>query len=425
MARATRIILLGSTGSIGTQTLEVVSAINQASFEDRFPRRIEVVGLAAGNDPYALAEQAAAFGVGDIAIARDDTESQFRLDPFRARFGEDAAERLVREVECDLVISSIVGFAGLGATLAAVELGRDVALANKETLVAAGALVTQVAQRTGSRLLPIDSEHSGVWQCLIGLPPHPVGEGGVPGTPGEGALVPPCALGEQVHRVTLTASGGALRDWPLDKLKTATAQDALAHPTWSMGPKVTIDCASLMNKALELIEAHWLFGLKSDRLGAIVHPQSIVHAFVETSDGSVLAQLGAPDMRTPIQIALTYPDRAPVSHARLDLAKLSTLDFRPIDEKRYPAYALARRVMDAPESRGSLGAILNASNEEAVAAFMKGDIDFGAIARVVGEAMDSIKARPVRSLDDVLGADAEARMWTRARLSKTVNVGKS
>jgi 1-deoxy-D-xylulose-5-phosphate reductoisomerase len=414
MARATRIILLGSTGSIGTQTLEVVSAINQAAFEGRFPRRIEVVGLAAGSDPYALAEQAAAFGVGDIAMARDDTESQFRLDPFRARFGEDAAERLVREVECDLVISSIVGFAGLGATLAAVELGRDVALANKETLVAAGALVTQVAQRTGSRLLPIDSEHSGVWQCLLGLSSQAE----------SGALVPPCALSEQVRRVTLTASGGALRDWPLDKLETATAKDALAHPTWSMGPKVTIDCASLMNKALELIEAHWLFGLKSDRLGAIVHPQSIVHAFVETSDGSVLAQLGAPDMRTPIQIALTYPDRAPIAHARLDLATLSTLDFRPVDEKRYPAYALARRVMDAPDSKGSLGAILNAANEEAVAAFMKGEIDFGAIARVVGEAMVSVKARPVRSLADVLGADAEARMWTRTRVRKTVNVGK-
>ncbi len=414
MARAIRIILLGSTGSIGTQTLEVVAAINQAAFEDRFPRRIEIVGLAAGSDPYALAEQAAACGVSDIAIARDDTESQFRLDPFRARFGEDAAERLVREVECDLVISSIVGFAGLGATLAAVELGRDVALANKETLVAAGALVTEIARRTGSRLLPIDSEHSGVWQCLLGLS----------GNESDGAFVPPCALGEQVRRVTLTASGGALRDWPLDKLEHATAKDALAHPTWSMGPKVTIDCASLMNKTLELIEARWLFDLKSDRLGAIVHPQSIVHAFVETSDGSVLAQMGAPDMRTPIQIALTYPDRAPVAHDRLDLAKLSTLDFRPIDEKRYPAYALARRVMDAPESRGSLGAILNAANEEAVAAFMKGDIEFGMIARVVGEAMDSIKAQPVHSLSDVLGADAEARMWTRTRLSKTVSVGK-
>jgi 1-deoxy-D-xylulose-5-phosphate reductoisomerase len=335
----------------------------------------------------------------------------------------------VREVECDLVISSIVGFAGLGATLAAVEMGVDVALANKETLVAAGSLVTDTARRTGSRLLPVDSEHSGVWQCLMGLPSHPlpVGEGGERprgSEPGEGVLVPPCALGSEVRRVTLTASGGALRDWPLDQLQHATAKDALAHPTWSMGPKVTIDCASLMNKALELIEAHWLFGLKSDRLGAIIHPQSIIHAFVETSDGSVLAQLGAPDMRTPIQVALTHPDRAPVAPARLDVTKLASLDFRPIDEKRYPAYALAKRVMDAPESKGSLGAIVNAANEEAVDAFMKGDIDFGAIAHAVRDAMDTIPARPIRSLADVLAADAEARLWTRARLSKTVNVGK-
>lgn len=426
MARATRIIVLGATGSIGRQTLEVVSAINRAVLDERFPRRVEVVGLAAGGDPYALAELAAAHGVSDIALARDDSESQFRLDPFRARFGEDAAERLVREVECDLVVSSIVGFAGLGATLAAVELGRHVALANKETLVAAGAVVTETAKRTGARLLPVDSEHSGVWQCLMGLSSAlSLGERVAPQTPGEGGgLVPPCALGSEVRRVTLTASGGALRDWPLDKLARATAQDALAHPTWSMGPKVTIDCASLMNKALELIEAHWLFGLKSDRLGAIVHPQSIVHAFVETSDGSVLAQLGAPDMRTPIQIALTYPDRAPVAHERLDLAKLSSLDFRPIDERRYPAYTLAKRVMDAPDHKGSLGAILNAANEEAVDAFMRGDIEFGMIAEVVSDAMSSVKAGPVRSLADVLGADAEARMWTRARLSKTVNVAK-
>lgn len=412
MARATRIIVLGSTGSIGRQTLEVVASLNESAFEGRFPRRVEVVGLAAGSDPFALAEQGAEFGVGDLALARDDAEARSRLDPFRARFGADAAETLVREVECDLVVSAIVGFAGLSATFAAVELGRDVALANKETLAAAGSLMVETARRTGARLLPVDSEHSGVWQCLLGL------------SDAAAPFAPPCALGASVRRVTLTASGGALRDWPLDRLERATAGDALAHPTWSMGPKVTIDCASLMNKALELIEAHWLFGLKSDRLGAIVHPQSIVHALIETADGSVLAQLGAPDMRTPIQVALTFPDRAPVAHERLDLARLSTLEFRPIDDRRYPAYALAKRVMDAPSQHGSLGAVLNAANEEAVGAFMRGDIGFGAIARTVREAMETIDARPVRTLDDVLAADAEARMWTRARLSKAVNVAK-
>ena len=216
-----------------------------------------------------------------------------------------------------------------------------------------------------------------------------------------------------MSRVTLTASGGALRDWPLDRVEHATAKDALAHPTWAMGPKVTIDCASLMNKAFELIEAHWLFGLRSDRLGAILHPQSIVHALVETSDGSVLAQMGSPDMRTPIQIALTWPDRAPVSHTPLDLATLSTLEFRPIDDARYPAYALAREVMDAPESQGTLGAIMNAANEEAVAAFMDGKIPFGAIVRLVRRAMDAVEDRPARSLDGVLSADAEARAFVR------------
>lgn len=410
MARATRVIVLGSTGSIGRQTLEVVSSLNRLAFEDRFPRRVEIVGLAAGNDLNLLAEQAAAHGVGDVAIARDDDKAKDGLDPFRARHGADAAERLVREVDCDIVVSAIVGFAGLRATLAAVEKGAHVALANKETLVAAGSVVTDAARRSGARLLPVDSEHSGVWQCLMGVPfdtPPASGRG-----QGEG-LVPPCALPEAVSRVTLTASGGALRDWPLEKLELATAKDALAHPTWAMGPKVTIDCASLMNKAFELIEAHWLFGLRSDRLGAILHPQSIVHAMVETADGSVLAQMGSPDMRTPIQIALTWPDRAPVAHTPLDLAKLSTLEFRPIDERRYPAYALAREVMDAPEDKGTLGAIMNAANEEAVAAFMDGKIPFGAIVRLVRQAMDSVGARPARTLDDVLAADASARMFVR------------
>src|SRR5690606_11909924 len=206
-------------------------------------------------------------------------------------------------------------------------------------------------------------------------PPSQMGEAGR----GPNTLLPPCVLTSDVRRVTLTASGGALRDWPLDRVETATARDALAHPTWSMGPKVTIDCASLMNKALELIEAHWLFGLSSDRLGAIIHPQSIVHALVEKADGAILAQLGTPDMRTPIQAALAYPDVAPAAHSRLDVASLGSLEFRPIDEARYPAYALARRVMDAPESKGSLGAILNAANEEAVAAFMRDEIPFGRI----------------------------------------------
>ncbi len=386
-----RLIVLGSTGSIGVQTLDVVAHLNRLADEGRYPHRFEVVGLAAGRNSAMVLEQAAAFGVRDVAIA-DATDAARLPDGVRVRQGRDSAERLVREVECDIVLAAMVGFAGLPATLAAVELGRDVALANKETLVAAGALVTSVARRTGSKLLPVDSEHSAVWQCLA--------SGRV------GAVCPPCEMGRDVARVILTASGGALRDKTAEQIAKATPEDALNHPTWKMGAKVTIDSASLTNKALELIEAHWLFGLEADRLGVLVHPQSIVHSIVDFADGSSIAQLGLPDMRTPIQLALTHPERVVGRVPGVAWETLTKLDFRPPDLGRFPAVGHG---FDVIRAGGTLGAVLNAANERAVEVFLDRKIPFGRIPELQAEAMRSVGVSQIRDLRDALDADAEAR----------------
>lgn len=384
-----RVIILGSTGSIGTQTLEVIERLSLAPHGPS----LRVVGLAAGRNAALLFDQAARHGVRDLALAAGEPAQAGST----LRVGPDAAERLVREVPCDLVVAAMVGVSGLPATLAAVELGRHVALANKETLVAAGDLVVPLARRTGAALLPVDSEHSGVWQCLAGAGTH---------------ALPPFACPAGVARVTLTASGGAFRDWTPEQIAAATPADALRHPTWSMGRKVTIDSASLMNKALELIEAHHLFALPASRLGAILHPQSIVHALVEFADGSVVAQLGVPDMRTPIQVALAWPARADAPPPRLDLAGLARLDFRAVDDARYPAVGLALRAIDAG---GTSGAILNAANEACVEAFLAGTLRFDRIAPLVGEALAAIAPRPVRTLADVLDADRAARAFVASR----------
>lgn len=387
---ARRVIVLGSTGSIGAQTLEVIENLNAQHAAGVFPARHEVVGLAAGRNAGRLVEQARALGVRDLALAEGAADAPAGA---RVRTGAGAAERLVREVEADLVVAAMVGSAGLPATLAAIELGRDVALANKETLVAAGALVIPAARERGVRLLPIDSEHSAMWQAL----PAPT--------------CPPCALGPEVDRIVVTASGGPFREWDSDRIARATPAEALAHPTWDMGAKITIDCASLTNKALEVIEAHWLFGLPGDRLGVVVHPQSIVHSFVEYADGSVVAQLGAPDMRTPIQHALTWPRRAPGVSRRLDFAALGRFDFEPPDLERFPALGLAYEVI---ERGGVTGAVFNGANEAAVAAFLEGRIPFGRIPALSRAAMDSIAAGTpgeARDLADVLDADREARRF--------------
>ena len=395
-----RVIVLGSTGSIGVQTLEVIANLNAQHAAGRFPVRHEVVALAAGARSDTLVQQAAAFGVSNLALAHAVGAAPVGIN---LRTGADAAERLVREVDADLVVAAMVGSAGLPATLAAIELGRDVALANKETLVAAGELVIRAARERGVRLLPIDSEHSAMWQAL----PAPT--------------CPPCALGPEVRRIIVTASGGPFRDWPADRIANATPDEALAHPTWKMGAKITVDCASLTNKALEVIETHWLFGLPGEQIEVVVHPQSIVHSFVEFADGSVVAQLGAPDMRTPIQYALTWPHRAPGVSRGLDFTALGRFDFEPPDVERFPALGLA---YDVIERGGISGAVFNAANEAAVGAFLGGRIGFGAITGLARAALDSIvgdrRQTPIRDLDDVLGADRESRRHVEAALDAGV-----
>lgn len=405
-----RIIILGSTGSIGTQTLDVVQALNAAHAQGTSDHSYQVVGMAAGGNAELLREQARRFQVTNLALGIDELSASAQAWASQAGVlvGPDAAQRLVQTVECDVVVSAIVGVAGLAATLSAVKLGRDVALANKETLVAAGALVVPAAVASGSRLLPVDSEHAGAWQALACV-----------GCVGPGvrdlSLAPPMHLDTRVRKLTLTASGGPFRTATREEIENATPAQALKHPTWSMGKKVTIDSASLMNKALELIEAHWLFGLSPDRLDAIVHPQSLVHALVEYCDGSVLAQLGAADMRCPIQIALTWPGRSPGAAKRLDPMSLRTLDFTPPDHDRFPALRLAYQVM---EKGGTAGAILNAANEAAVRLFLQpgSTLKFGQITRLASEALEQVPVRPLTSLEDCLQADAMAREFVARRL---------
>jgi len=396
-----RVLVLGSTGSIGRQTLEVVEHLNRVHARGGFGIRHEIVGLAAGKNSDSVLAQARLCGAKTVALANGGARDGETINGIRVLAGRDAAQRLVDEVKADMVVGAIVGVDGLAATLAAVERGMDVALANKETLVAAGAIVCAACARTGARLLPVDSEHSGVWQCLWSK-----GIGG-----GDG---PPVSVGSEVRKIVLTASGGALRGLSRDAIENATVEQALAHPTWSMGAKVTIDSASLTNKALELVEAHWLFGVDADRLGVLVHPGSIVHALVEFADGSVVSQLGSPDMRTPIQYALTHPDRAPGIAPGIDLAALARLEFSDPDLKRYPALGLGYRVI---REGGTSGAVFNAANERAVEAFLAREIPFGGVYRLVDRAMGEVGVSPVRSLADVMEADREARKCVERTLS--------
>ena len=378
-----RVFLLGSTGSIGTSALDVVRY-----FARRGDARFEVVGLAAARNGDALVAQAREFGARAIALADDsvDLEGHAALPTgTRVLRGADAARELLRDHarRGDLVLAAMVGAAGIEPVLEAIALGCDVALANKEALVAAGSIVMPAAARAGVRIIPVDSEHNALFQCLKAS-----------------------TAMDEVRRVVLTASGGPFRMRSRSEMARATVDDALAHPTWRMGPKVTIDSASLMNKALELIEAHWLFGLGAERIDAIIHPQSIVHGFVEYLDGSVLAQLSPPDMRTPIQQAMCDPQRFDGPSRKLDFTALRSLDFEPVDLERFPAITLAHRVISAG---GSAGAVLNAANEIAVRAFLDRRIGFLDIAEVVRATLDACHPCPVASLADVRSADAAAR----------------
>jgi 1-deoxy-D-xylulose-5-phosphate reductoisomerase len=391
--------VLGSTGSIGTQTLDLA---------EEFPDRFKVVALTAGNNLDLLVDQIRRFAPEVVALANGERVGELRE---RLHALEPAArpERLPEllggnEGLCaaaawptaDLVVTGIVGCAGLLPTLAAIKAGKDLALANKETLIAAGPVVLPELAKSGSRLLPADSEHSAIFQCLQGTPWADTARlsTGVP-TPG-------------LRRIQLTASGGAFRDWPPEDLHKATVADATSHPNWTMGRKITVDSASLMNKGLEVIEAHYLFGLDYDHIEIVVHPQSIIHSMVELADSSVLAQLGWPDMKLPILYCLSWPERLETPWRRLDLTEVGSLTFRAPDPARYPCMELAYAVGRAG---GTMPAVMNAANEQAVALFLDEQVHFLDIPRLIDGVCDrhraDLTANP--SLDDVLAIDAWAR----------------
>lgn len=415
-----RLIILGSTGSVGINTLAVAEHLAARS-----PLRFEIVGLAAGANADALLKQAVRHNVRHVAIA-DAEQAGVLKDIEHVHAGESSAKELIEAVAQpgDLVVGAIVGAAGIPAMLAAIERGCDIALANKETLVAAGALVMPKIRQRRVALLPLDSEHSAIFQCLQDAHVHRSSslhddsDSNAPASIAQShdqyqSPASVCSGRHDVARIVLTASGGPFRTWSKDRMQQATVAEALNHPTWNMGPKVTIDSASLMNKALEIIEAYWLFDLPADKIDVIIHPQSIVHSFVEFVDGSVLAQLGATDMRTPIQYALTWPDRFEGCSRKMDWLSLGRMDFEQVDPERFIAPQLAYRVI---ETGGTMGAVFNAANEAAVAAFIDGKILFGQIQTLVQEALEEIEVGPVHTINDVFQADSLARQFVQDRL---------
>jgi 1-deoxy-D-xylulose-5-phosphate reductoisomerase len=372
------ISVVGSTGSIGAQTLEVVAAE---------PDRYRIVALAAGRSVELLAAQAAAVRPERVAIAEKELASELEaLVPpgVEVWAGPEALAAIAREA--DVVVNGVVGFAGLPVTLAALEAGRRLALANKESLIAAGPVVQRARTTPGAEIIPVDSEHAAVHQCLMSGPRDRLG------------------------RIVLTASGGPFRGLGAADLARVTVDDALAHPTWSMGPKITVDSSTLMNKGLEVIEAHELFGVRYDQIVVVVHPQSIVHSMVEFTDGSTLAQLSRPDMRLPISYALAWPDRGEVAFGALDWAAVGRLDFEPPDREAFPCLELA---YEAGREGGTAPAWLNAANEVAVAAFLEGLISWKSIADVVKETMVRHHGTNPESIDVVLDADRAAREQAR------------
>jgi 1-deoxy-D-xylulose-5-phosphate reductoisomerase len=370
-----RLLILGATGSIGTQALDVVA---------RAPEAFELVGLSAERSHAELVAQARAHGVRRIALSDPDAAARAAeaWTEGEVLAGPEGLVRLVAEADADLVLNAIVGSAGLGPTIVALTEGIDVALANKESLVVGGELVMALCEATGAQLIPVDSEHSALHQ-LIGSER--------PGT---------------VERLTLTASGGPFRGRAAADLAGVTVDEALRHPTWAMGGKITIDSATLMNKGLEVIEAHWLFGTPYDRIDVVVHPQSIVHALVALCDGATLAHLGHPDMRVPIAYALHHPERVDVPVPTLDLAQVGALTFEPPDLDAFPCLRLAR---EAAVAGGTATCVLNAANEVAVHAFLAGRLDFMGIPAVIEAALERLPAARVHSFDTLYEADAQAR----------------
>ncbi len=379
------VTILGATGSIGRQTLDVLA---------RNPERYRVLGLTAGHRWRELAEHCLAWRPRFAALADEQAAEALRNHLHEAGShtqvlaGHAGVAEVAALQEVDTVVAAIVGAAGVRPTLAAVEAGKRILLANKETLVVTGALFMDAVKRHGATLLPVDSEHNAIFQCL----------------PAEG-------VGPGVRRLLLTASGGPFRGWTREQLTAVTPEQAVCHPNWDMGPKISVDSATLMNKGLEYIEACWLFDVAPERIEVVIHPQSVVHSMVEYLDGSVLAQMGTPDMRTPIACALSWPERIESGASRLDFATLSGLDFQAPDNQAFPCLGLARQAM---EEGGAATAVLNAANEEAVAAFLDRRLGFNAIGAVVEETLQRTPSSRCADVDAVMDVDARARVLARS-----------
>ncbi|MFC0214374.1 1-deoxy-D-xylulose-5-phosphate reductoisomerase [Paenibacillus chartarius] len=377
-----RIAILGSTGSIGTQTLDVIS---------HYPERFQVTALAGGYNVELLAEQVRQFRPKLVSVATRELAEQLKATlPYSPRivYGAEGLVESAAASDADSVVTAVVGSQGLQPTLAALEAGKHIALANKETLVSAGHLVMSLAKERGLSILPVDSEHSAIFQCLNGEPR------------------------ERIRRITLTASGGSFRDKTRAELDGVTVEQALKHPNWSMGAKITIDSATMANKGLEVMEAHWLYELPYDRIDVLIHPESIIHSFVEFEDSSIIAQMGLPDMRVPIQYALTYPDRLPTPVGSLNLAELGKLHFREMDQERY---RMMRYAYEAGRIGGTAPTVFNAANEAAVARFLRGEISFLQIEELVERALERHAAIFNPGLEAILEADA----WARGEASQS------
>jgi len=388
-----RVSILGSTGSIGCNTLRVIESLGA--------KRFHVVALGAGGNFEKLTEQIDQFKPELVSVNSHDTAEQLRTElrtrgvsAPAIRVGEEGLIEVATHEHADCVVSGTVGAVGFVPTLRALEAGKRVALANKETLVMAGELMTRAAEKSGAELLPVDSEHNALHQCLRG------------------------EKRSEVRRLILTASGGPFRTRDKSAMQSASVAEALQHPTWNMGAKITIDSATLMNKGLEVIEAHWLFGFNADEISIVIHPESIVHSMIELIDGSIIAQLGVTDMRHAIQYALTYPERHPSDLAGLNLAKLASLHFEPPDLERFPCISLA---YSALRTGGTMPAAMNAANEEAVRAFIAERIQLTDIPRVIEAVMNKHSSRKADTLESVLGADRSARLATEAVITEILN----
>lgn len=381
------VAILGSTGSIGRQALDVIRL---------HPDRFRAVLLTANNSWDMLCAQAMEFNVKDIVICNQDhyrkASDTVSGHGISVHSGMEAVCDLVSSPEIDIVLTSMVGFSGLESTVAAIKAGKTIALANKETLVAAGGIVMEAARKYGSRILPVDSEHSAIFQCLQG------------------------SHGAAIEKIHLTASGGPFRTWTREQIAAAGKEQALKHPRWRMGSKITIDSATMMNKGLEIIEARWLFNVLPEKINVVVHPQSIIHSMVEFADGAVIAQLGHPDMREPIQYALGYPDRLPLDNRKLDFAELGSISFFPPDPDSFPALTLAYEALD---KGGNMPCIMNAANEAAVAAFLEDRIGFYDISRIISECMEEAEFISEPDLESIFSTNSAVLGLAHRKISGT------